>query len=61
VDELQKHPDYRGAEYIGLVISLAQDGYLDPTMLGDASGTGPYDHQALKRVWHFRATALVGS
>jgi len=59
VDELQKHPDYRGAEYIELGIcqgiAIAQNGYLDPKMLGDASGTGTYDDQALKRVWHYIA------
>ena len=55
VDELQRHPDYRGAQYIELGISLAQDGYLDPKMLGDAAGTGTYDAQALKRVWHYIA------
>jgi len=55
VDELQRHPDYRGAEYIEPGISLAQDGYLDPTMLGDASGTGIHDDQALKRLWHYIA------
>jgi Protein of unknown function (DUF3626) len=55
VDELQKHRDYRGAEYIELGISLAQDGYLDPKMLGDASSTGTHDDQALKRVWHYIA------
>jgi len=52
VDELQRHPDYRGAEYIELGIAIAQDGYLDPKMLGDAADTGAYDDQALKRVWH---------
>jgi hypothetical protein len=52
VDELQKHPDYRVAQYIELGILLAQDGHLDPKMLGDASGTGTYDDQALKRLWH---------
>jgi hypothetical protein len=52
VDELQRHPDYRGAQYVGLGISLARDGYLDPRMLGDASGTGLHDDQALKRLWH---------
>ena len=50
VDELQKHPDYRGTQYIKLGISLAQDGYLYPKMLGDASGTGTHDDQALKRL-----------
>ncbi|HEY5178836.1 MAG TPA: hypothetical protein VIJ07_03530, partial [Dermatophilaceae bacterium] len=42
-------------EYIELGIAIAQDGYLDPKMLGDASGTGAYDDQALKRVWHYIA------
>jgi Protein of unknown function (DUF3626) len=55
VDELQKHPDYRGTRYIELGISLAQDGYLDPKMLGDASGAGAHDDQALKRLWHYIA------
>jgi hypothetical protein len=55
VDELQKHPDYRGPEYIELGIAIAQDGYLDPKMLGDAAGTGTHDDQALKRLWHYIA------
>jgi hypothetical protein len=55
VDELQKHPHYRGAEYIELGISLAQDGCLDPLVLGDASRTGRYEDQALKRLWHYIA------
>jgi len=52
VDELQRHPDYRGTQHIELGISLAQDGYLDPKILGDASGTGTHDDQVLKRLWH---------
>jgi len=55
VHELQKHPDYRGAQYVELGISLAQDGYLDPKMLGEASGTGNHDDQDLKRLWHYIA------
>src|SRR5450631_2605928 len=39
-------------EYIEVGIAIAQDGYLDPKMLGDAADTGAYDDQALKRVWH---------
>lgn len=56
VDELQKHPEYRGVEYIELGISLAQNRYLDPKMLGDASGTGTHDDQAVKRVWLWTIT-----
>jgi len=54
-DELRGHPGYRGQEFVDLGISLARDGRLDPRILGDASRTGQYDEQALKRVWHYIA------
>jgi Protein of unknown function (DUF3626) len=53
--ELRRHPDYRGQEFVDLGLSLARDGRLDPRILGDASRTGQYDEQALKRVWHYVA------
>jgi len=34
---------------------LARDRRLDPAMIGDASRSGWYDEQALKRVWHYVA------
>jgi hypothetical protein len=49
---LQRRADYRGPEYVALGLSLAEDGYVDPRMIGDASRSGRYDAQALKRVWH---------
>lgn len=52
VEELGRHPDYRGAEYVGLGSLLAQDGYLDPRILGDAARTGTHNDQRLKRLWH---------
>jgi Protein of unknown function (DUF3626) len=55
VEELQKHPGYRGAEYIELGSSLARDGYLDPWVLGEAWRTGRYEDQGLKRMWHYVA------
>ena len=33
-------------------IALAQDGHLDPRIIGDASRAGSYGDQDLKRVWH---------
>ena len=36
-------------------MSLARNGHLDPGLIGDASRTGRYDEQALKRVWHYVA------
>ena len=51
-DELERHPDYRGPEYVALGLSLARDGWLDPRIIGDAARTGRHDEQALKRLWH---------
>ncbi|WP_433174548.1 DUF3626 domain-containing protein [Actinoallomurus sp. CA-150999] len=53
--ELRRYPEYRGQEFVDLGTSLAQAGRLDPRILGDASRTGRYDEQALKRVWHYVA------
>jgi hypothetical protein len=53
--ELRRHPDYRGSEFVRLGESLARDGRLHPRLIGDASRTGRYDEQALKRVWHYVA------
>lgn len=55
VDELRRHPDYRGQEYVDLGASIAVDGRLDPKVIGDAVRTGRYDDQRLKRVWHYVA------
>ena len=52
VDELQRHPDYRGPEFVELGTRIAVDGVLDPRIIGDAMRTGRYDAQSLKRVWH---------
>jgi len=55
IEELQRHPHYRGSRYIELGCLLAQDGHIDPKIIGDAAQTGHYDEQALKRVWHYLA------
>ncbi|WP_307813459.1 DUF3626 domain-containing protein [Streptomyces sp. N35] len=55
VGELARHGDYRGQEFVTLGLSLARDGFLDPALLGEASRSGDYDQQALKRVWHLLA------
>ncbi|HRI49405.1 MAG TPA: DUF3626 domain-containing protein [Pseudomonadota bacterium] len=59
-DELRRHPDYRGPQYVELGLLLARDGYLDPGIIGDAARTGLYDEQALKRVWHYVARFGAG-
>lgn len=53
--ELRRHPGYRGPEFVDLGVALARDDRLDARVIGDASRTGRYDEQALKRVWHYVA------
>lgn len=53
--ELGRHPDYRGPRYVRLGTEIAVGGQLDPRAIGDASRTGRYDQQDLKRVWHYVA------
>jgi hypothetical protein len=55
VAELARHPDYRGPQYVRLGTEIAVGGQLDPRVIGDASRTGRYDQQDLKRVWHYVA------
>ncbi len=55
VDELCRHPEYRGAEFVALGAALARNGLLDPGIIGDAAAGGTHDDQSLKRVWHYVA------
>jgi hypothetical protein len=50
VDELKRHPEYRGPQYVELGSRIAVDGVLTPHCIGDAANH--YDEQELKRVWH---------
>ncbi|MER5274763.1 DUF3626 domain-containing protein [Streptomyces sp. NPDC002809] len=52
VEELRRHGDYRGEEFVVLGAGIAEDGFLDPRIIGDAVRAGRHDHQSLKRVWH---------
>lgn len=54
-EELRRHPDYRGAEFVALGESIAQAGRLTPRLIGAAAHTGDHDEQSLKRVWHYTA------
>ncbi|MER7669715.1 DUF3626 domain-containing protein [Kitasatospora sp. NPDC096128] len=55
VQELRRHPDYRGQEFVDLGARIAEDGTLDPRVIGAAAATGHHDPQALKKVWHYLA------
>lgn len=52
VDELRRHPSYRGPEYVALGVRIARDGRLHPRIIGEAARTGRYALQDLKKVWH---------
>ncbi|MEV7601751.1 DUF3626 domain-containing protein [Kitasatospora sp. NPDC089797] len=55
VEELRRHPDYRGPEFVDLGARIAVDGVLDPRIVGTAAATGRHDPQAVKKVWHLLA------
>lgn len=55
VDELRRHPDFRGPEYVDLGTRIAVDGLLDARIVQDASLSGTHDPQDVKRVWHLLA------
>ncbi|WP_354638599.1 DUF3626 domain-containing protein [Kitasatospora camelliae] len=65
VEELRRHPEYRGPEYVTLGEAIAVDGVLDPRIVGDAVRSGVYDPQDVKKVWHhlarFGAPAPAGA
>lgn len=52
VEDLRRHGDYRGEEFVLLGAEIAEDGLLDPRVIGDAARAGRHDPQSLKRVWH---------
>lgn len=52
VAALHRHADYRGQEYADLGASIAEDGLVDPRIIGDAARSGRYALQDLKMVWH---------
>ena len=52
VAALYDHADYRGRQYADLGASIAEDGLIDPRIIGDAARTGRYELQHLKMVWH---------
>jgi Protein of unknown function (DUF3626) len=53
--ELARHVGYRGEEPVSLGLLLAEDGVLDPAVLGAAARSGKHDPQVLKKVWHLLA------
>ncbi|MGW6397198.1 DUF3626 domain-containing protein [Streptomyces sp. NPDC055134] len=61
VEELRRHPGYRGQEYVGLGTRIAVAGVLDPRIVGDAARDGRHDPQSVKKVWHYLARFGAGT
>ncbi|MBY4898604.1 DUF3626 domain-containing protein [Cupriavidus sp. AU9028] len=55
VEELRRHPDYRGDAIVQLGLALARGGVLTPDCIGAAARDGRHDPQDLKKVWHYLA------
>ncbi|WP_446663748.1 DUF3626 domain-containing protein [Flexivirga sp. B27] len=55
LSDVQRHPDFRGAEIVELATKCAVDGRLTPRLVGDVARTGKHDRQAVKQVWHYTA------
>jgi hypothetical protein len=52
VEELARHPDFRGPGVVDAGRRHAVDGRLDARVIGDAARAGADDPQVLKRLWH---------
>lgn len=52
VDELVRHPDYRGQRPIEVGVRIAVDGLLTAAVAGRALDLGQEDPQDIKKVWH---------
>jgi hypothetical protein len=55
LDELRRHPEYRGPEYVALAAEIAVDELLNPRIIGAAARSNRYSEQSLKRIWHYLA------
>jgi hypothetical protein len=52
VEELGRHPDFRGQRIVEVGRRIARDGVLDALVIGQAMLAGSEDSQDLKKVWH---------
>jgi len=55
VAELERHPDFRGADAVAVGAAIARDGFLDARIIGHARRAGRHEPQLLKLVWHLVA------
>ncbi len=52
VGELKKHVDYRGENIVSAGEDIAEDGWLNPRIIGNAVRDQRFDRQTLKQIWH---------
>jgi hypothetical protein len=52
VARLWEHADYRGPQFMELGARMAEDGHVDPRIIGDAARIGRHEPQDLKMVRH---------
>lgn len=50
--ELGEHASYRGEDIVSAGQSIAENGWLDARIIGDAVREERFDRQTLKKVWH---------
>lgn len=55
IDELVRHPEYRGRNVVDAGLAIAEDGRLDARIIGDAARRGTHAPQTLKQLWHCTA------
>ncbi|MEV6879219.1 DUF3626 domain-containing protein [Amycolatopsis sp. NPDC051128] len=55
VATLAGHAGYRGEDAVRAGEDIAEDGWLDARVIGDAVRAGRHDPQVLKRIWHCTA------
>ncbi|RSD08110.1 DUF3626 domain-containing protein [Amycolatopsis eburnea] len=55
VAALAEHADYRGEDVVRAGADIAEDGWLDARVIGEAVRAGRHDPQVLKRLWHCTA------
>ncbi|MFE1166545.1 DUF3626 domain-containing protein [Nocardiopsis sp. NPDC058789] len=52
VEELSRHPGYRGREVVEAGTRIAVEGWLTPRVIGEAARSGRFEPRVVKRVWH---------
>jgi hypothetical protein len=55
LDELRRRSAYRGPNVVRAGVEIAENGWLDARIIGDAARQGRHPAQTLKQVWHCTA------